>query len=176
MDEQTRYRVTGSLFLLAVAIIIFPMLFDGEGLKAVQIEPLDVPKTVPDVDRRDDIAPATDFEARVEELAGRVDEEGFQTDAAGTRFGEPVLTEANAATRVWAVQVASFGEEGNALKLRDRLRSDGYEAFISTVKQEGQVLSRVAVGPFLEESEAEALRGELSAALSLNARIVAFSN
>ena len=89
---------------------------------------------------------------------------------------EPVLTEANAATRVWAVQVASFGEEGNALKLRDRLRSDGYEAFISTVKQEGQVLSRVAVGPFLEESEAEALRGELSAALSLNARIVAFSN
>ena len=176
MDEQTRYRVTGSLFLLAVAIILFPMLFDGEGLKAVEIEPLDVPKTVPDVSRREDVAPATDLAARVEELAGEVDEEGFQTDATGTRFGEPILSETDPTTRVWAVQVASFGEEDNALKLRDQLRGDGYEAFISTVKQGDHVLNRVAVGPFLDQTEADDLRDKLSDALSLDARIVAFSN
>ena len=176
MDEQTRYRVTGSLFLLAVAIIVFPMLFDGEGLDAVEIEPLDVPKTVPDVSLREDVAPATDLVARVEELAGEVDEEGFQTDPTGTRFGEPVLSESDATTRIWAVQVASFGEEGNALKLRDQLRGDGYEAFISTVKQDGHVLNRVAVGPFLDQTEAGNLRDELSDVLSLDARIVAFSN
>ncbi len=176
MDEQTRYRVTGSLFLLAVAIIVFPMMFDGEGLRAVEIEPLDVPKTTPDVSRREDVAPSTDLVARVEELAAEVDDQGFQTDATGTRFGEPVLSETDASTRVWAVQVASFGEEDNALKLRDQLRTDGYEAFISTVKQDGHVLNRVAVGPFLDETEADHLRDTLSDSLSLDARIVAFSN
>lgn len=176
MDEQTRYRVTGSLFLLAVAIIVFPMLFDGEGLRSMEIQPLNVPKTVPEVSRREDVAPATDLLARVEELSGELDDEGFQTDSTGTRFGEPVLSEPDASTRIWAVQVASFGEAENALKLRDQLRGDGYEAFISTVKQDGHMLNRVAVGPFLDQDEADDLRDELSDALSLDARIVAFSN
>ena len=37
MNEQTRYRVTGAVFLLAVAIILLPMVFDGRG---VPVEPL----------------------------------------------------------------------------------------------------------------------------------------
>lgn len=176
MDEQTRYRVTGSLFLLAVAVIVFPMLFDGEGLAPVEIEPLNVPHTTPPVERRVDVAPASDVRERVAELAAQVDGEGFQRDATATRFGEPVLSTVDGATRVWAVQLASFGEEENALKLRDRLRGDGYEAFISTVRKNDEVLSRVAVGPLLDRSEAEALRADLSDTLSLDARIVAFSN
>ncbi|MGD8417121.1 MAG: SPOR domain-containing protein [Pseudomonadales bacterium] len=176
MDEQTRYRVTGSLFLLAVAIIVFPMLFDGKGLATIEIEPLDVPKTAPEVTRREDVAPETDLVARAQQLAAEVDDEGFQADAAGTRFGEPVLSEPDDATRVWAVQLASFSDEDNALKLRDRVRGDGFEAFISTAKQDGRVLNRVAVGPLLDRQEADHLRDELSDALSLDARIVAFSN
>lgn len=176
MDEQTRYRVTGSLFLLAVAVIIFPMLFDGEGLEPVAIERLDVPKTVPDVRRRVDVAPATDVVERAAELAAQVDDEGFQTDAIGTRFGEPVLAEADTTTQVWAVQLASFGDEENALRLRDELRRDGYEAFISTVRQGEKILSRVAVGPLLDRDRADGLREELSDTLDLDARLVAFSN
>jgi DedD protein len=175
MDEQTRYRVTGSLFLLALAVIVFPMLFDGEGLPPLRIEPLEVPRVTPGVTRRADVAPETDLEARVEELAIQVDEEGFLT-AEGTRFGEPVLTESDEMTRVWAVQLASFSELDNALALRDRLRGEGYEAFISTVKRDGDVLNRVAVGPLLNQADADELRADLSAVLSLDARLVAFSN
>ena len=40
MDQQTRYRVTGSLFLVALAIICLPMLFDGEGLVSIELDPL----------------------------------------------------------------------------------------------------------------------------------------
>lgn len=176
MDEQTRYRVTGSLFLLSVAVIVFPMLFDGAGLDPVDIEPLEVARTTPDVTRRVDVAPASDLLVQAEELAGQVDEEGFLTDSSGTRFGEPVLTEEDPATRVWAVQVASFKEAPNALKLRDQLRVEGFEAFISTVKQNDEILSRVAVGPLLDRSDADTLRTDLSATLELEARIVAFSN
>lgn len=176
MDEQTRYRVTGSLFLLAVAVIVFPMLFDGAGLETVQIERLDVPKTVPDVARREDIAPASDLIPRATELAAEVDDEGFQPGAEGTRIGQPVLSEADESTQVWAVQVASFENEENALNLRDRLRAEDFEAFISTARQNDLTHSRVAVGPLLDRSEADALRDRLSASLSLEARVVAFSN
>ena len=177
MDEQTRYRVTGSLFLLAIAVILFPMLFDGAGIERIQIEPLDVPQTVPDVPSRESKAPASDFVARADALRESVKEGGFQPDAAGTRMGEPVLTEPDESTRVWAVQVASFGEEANALKLRDQLRADDKEAFISTVRQDDEILRRVAVGPLLDRTEADGLRDELARNLDLSdVRVVAFSN
>ena len=175
MDEQTRYRVTGSLFLLAIAVIVFPMLFDGEGLPPVVINPLDVPKEIPDVTRRTDVAPESDLLVRAEELRAQVDEQGFLTEQ-GTRFGEPVLTEADGSTRVWAVQLASFSEEENALALRDRLRGEGYEAFISTVRDDQKILSRVAVGPLLNRHDADVLRESLTESMALEARIVAFSN
>lgn len=177
IDEQTRYRVTGSLFLLAIAVILFPMLFDGAGLAPLEIAPLDVPQTVPDVPSRTDIAPDSNYMARADALREAVDEDGFQADAAGTRMGEPVLTEPDAATRVWAVQVASFGEEDNALKLRDQLRASDQEAFISTVRQNGDTLRRVAVGPLLNLTEAEEIRDALAGSLGLSdVRVVAFSN
>ena len=176
VNEQTRYRVTGGLFLLAVVVIVVPMLFDGAGLAPVVIEPLDVPKVVPDVRRRVDVAPASEILERSAELAAQVDESGFQTDATGTRFGEPVLSEPGTATAVWAIQLASFESDENALKLRDRLRREGHEAFISTVRKSGRVLRRVAIGPFLEREVAEKLRDEISREFSLEARLVAFSN
>ncbi len=176
MDEQTRYRVTGSLFLLAVAVIVFPMLFDGAGLETLELEPLDIPQDTPSIETLDDVAPASDVGERAAALAATIDQEGFQTDETGTRFGEPVLSRADATTSVWAVQVASFGEASNALKLRDELRGEGQEAFISTVRQGGEVLSRVAVGPFLDQAEAERLSDALSNDLALDTRVVAFSN
>jgi cell division septation protein DedD len=175
MDEHTRYRVTGSLFLLAVAVILFPMLFDGAGLPPVEIERLSVPLDKPAVTRRQDVAPETDVVERVSELVAEVDDTGFLAES-GTRFGEPLLLEASVSTRVWAVQLASFSEVENAQKLRDQLRGDGYEAFISTVKKDQVIMSRVAVGPLLSRADADNLRDELSASLSLEARIVAFSN
>ena len=89
MDERTRYRVTGSLFLIAVAVIILPMLFDGEGLSPVIIEPIRDALPTPEVARLEDVAPDSDVVERVAELRASVDKEGYLTDG-GTRFGEPV--------------------------------------------------------------------------------------
>ncbi len=195
MKEQTRYRVTGSLFLLALAVICLPMLFDGAGLPARELPDLpeweaaaaeqtaarpvaarsvneSVPGAAPGRSRQ---IPESDVVARVEKLRQQVDEEGFLTQT-GTRFGEPVLTTAKRDTEVWAVQVASFRQVDNAEEFRTRLREDGYEAFISTAKADEQVLSRVAVGPLLDRERAERLRGELSARYDIQARLVAFSN
>lgn len=201
MREETRYRVTGSLFLLALAVICLPMLFDGAGLPARTLPDLPMNQPLPEPEPLPARPPESDFVARVAELRERVDEQGFLTDS-GTRFGEPVLTPADtgradaeagalasetatAAVRrseraaggaAWAVQVASFARAANAEQFRARLRADGYEAFISTVKTGDRVLSRVAVGPFLDRDRARTLQQELSARYDVQARLMAFSN
>ncbi len=175
MDEQTRYRATGGLFLLALVVICAPMLFDGRGARPLELEPLTVPQVLPDVPAIDAVAPASDLPARVEELARQVDEEGFLTDS-GTRVGEPVLTEPDDDTAVWAVQVASFRDPERARTLRDELRRGGFEAFLSMRRRGDEVLHRVAVGPLLSERDAEQLRETLTLEVEQPARLMAFSN
>ncbi len=218
--------MTGSLFLLAVAVICLPMLLDGAGLPARQLPDMPMEKTLPEVQALGARIPASDYVARVDQLRSEVDAQGFLSDS-GTRFGEPVLKpsadagpddgamgqdgggsgkakaapgadtpaagashrEASAepadadsagakaaGSDAWAVQVASFARAANAEDFRSRLRKDGYEAFISTAKVHGQVLSRVAVGPLLDRGRAETLRGELAGRYKVRARLMTFSN
>ena len=175
MDEQTRYRVTGSLFLLALAIICLPMLFDGEGMASIELDPMEPPPPAPRVTPMEQVAPASDFIARVDELRGQVDDDGFLVES-GTLFGEPVLSDATDDASAWAVQVASFVKQENARKFRAQLREQGYEAFISTAKTNGSIHYRVAVGPLLNIADADELQVELSQMNEVEARIMAFSN
>ena len=175
MDEQTRYRATGSIFLLAIAIICLPIIFDGEGLTPVEIEPLALSQALPNVQKIQNVAPASEVVARVDELRSQVDNDGFQRSG-GTRFAEPVLSDPGENTAVWAVQVASLHNVDNARKLRSDLRDRGYEAFISTVKDDDEIMNRVAVGPLLSEADAREMQQKLSQVLSLEVRLMAFSN
>ncbi len=176
MDEQTRYRATGGIFLLAVAIICLPMLFDGKGLPPVDVgAPLEARGSLPSVEAIEEIAPQTDFIDRVAEFESQVDEDAFYTDT-GTLAGEPVLTEPDDDTSIWAVQVASFRELVNARQMRDRLRGLGYEAFITAVKTDDGLLQRVAVGPLLSEVDARSLQQALTLEVEQEARLMAFSN
>ena len=75
----------------------------------------------------------------------------------------------------WAVQVASFAQAANATALRDRLVGDGYTAFLSTVKRDGQTVTRVAVGPFIDRADAAAEKSELDGRYDVQAAIVRFT-
>lgn len=176
MSEQTRHRVTGSLFLLALAVIFVPMLFDGDGVPGVMLEPVEVDHVPEAVQWFEEVAPASDFVERVAELRREVDDQGFHRET-GARIGEPVLSIPDERTEAWAVQLASFARQESAVDLRDTLRTDGFEAFVSSYKPpEGEVLSRVAVGPVLDVARAERLQQELSRRYEVEARIMAFGS
>ena len=176
MREQTRYRVTGSLFLLAVAVIFLPMLFDGDGVPGVTVAPVEIDFVPEAVQRFEEAAPASDFVERVAELRREVDDQGYHRET-GTRIGEPVLSLPDDATEAWAVQLASFAEQGNAEDLRDQLRTDGFEAFVSSYREPGgAVLNRVAIGPMLDVARAELLREQLTERYELEAVIMAFGS
>lgn len=175
MTERNRYRLTGAIFLIAVAAIVLPMLFDGEGVAPIQLDPLPRPafEVEEELPPRPDVAPA--LEAR-RELRNAIDPEGYAKDT-GTRIGDPVLIDEaeTDADLKWAVQVASFAQGANATAQRDRLLADDYPAFLSNVKHDGAAATRVAVGPFINRDDAARVQAELNSRYDFNAVIVKFS-
>lgn len=182
MNERTRYRVTGSIFLIALAVICLPMIFDGAGTAVNPPPPtpsVTIPRDTPAAQALaefDDVVPVTDVVERVEALRDEVDEAGFDTSN-DTRFGEPTLEQATEQTRVWAVQAASFASKENALAFQQSLRDAGYEAFTSTMRgsRSGEELVRVAVGPLLNADEAKTIQNQIEDRFDIEAVLVEMS-
>ncbi|MCY4059173.1 MAG: SPOR domain-containing protein [Gammaproteobacteria bacterium] len=176
LTDQTRYRLTGLVFLIAVAAIFIPMLFDGDGVEPMQLDPMQPA----DFEVERDVAPPPDMTpvaAVRPALNSVVDADGYAPDT-GTRFGDAVLLEDSAdidADLKWAVQVASFSQQENAERLIEQLQGDGYAAFASHVKQNGEPATRVAVGPVIERDSAVRLKTELDRRYEFGARVVRFS-
>lgn len=61
----------------------------------------------------------------------------------------------------FAVQLGAFSNADEAAKLRDRLRSAGFNAFVESVRSDKGVLSRVRVGPVATRAEADALKSQV---------------
>lgn len=205
MNEVTRYRVIGGVFLLAMAAIFLPMIFDAPGPSLNEISAgttsLD---TLPDADKDmslDTVDPRSDvdemiaelqqqqaalnqafddsdMQAQIQDMREQVDADGYWIDN-GTRFGEPILTPIRADTTTFAVQLATFDEQNNARKLREQVRSGGDEAFMSQYKHRSlgseKVRYRVAVGPMLSHTLAKEKRASYSQKYGVEAIVVAMS-
>ena len=198
-SERTRMRATTLVVAVALALILIPMVFDepatdyqtltvaGSGplcseramaLQKQLQQPLGQSPTVVDFDQA---VPATDLIDRVRQLAAEVDADGYNTQD-GTRFGEPILQEMTDSSRVLAVLVGEHNDIAAARALREQMRDQGYEAFISAVKLEvggenslENIVHRVAIGPLLSHTDAEQMRDDISRANNLTARVVEMS-
>lgn len=74
----------------------------------------------------------------------------------------------------WIVQVGSFSSEQNALRLRDRIRKEGFATQVEKVVVSGKTHFRVRVGPYLERDEADRDRDQLAARLDLKGRVLSY--
>lgn len=72
----------------------------------------------------------------------------------------------------WAVQLGAFATQAEALKLRDRLRAAGFDAFVDDVASGGGKLWRVRVGPQAQRSGAETLRDQIAAKVGIKGIVV----
>ena len=63
-------------------------------------------------------------------------------------------TESDDGPAAWAVQLGSFSSRQNAVALRDRLRENGYAAFVESAISERGEVTRVFVGPELDRDKA----------------------
>jgi DedD protein len=74
---------------------------------------------------------------------------------------EPATRES--ATGMWAVQMGSFSNKGNADRLAASLRESGYAAFLSQLDTASGRLHRVRIGPQKDRASAEAVAEKLGA-------------
>lgn len=76
------------------------------------------------------------------------------------------------AAGAWAVQLAAFSDRGSADKLRDRLRSQGFDGYVDNVKTSKGELWRVRAGPFATREVAETQRGRIADSIKIKGNIV----
>ena len=204
MNEITRYRLIGSIFLLSLAAIFVPMVFDApaperdsdflidqeeETAAAAQSDDSqwlapqqEVDELIAELKQREGDFDAALTESRVQErvsaLTEQVDADGYWSEN-GTRFGEPILSPVRSDTTVFAIQLATFDDPDNAKSLRQQLRDDDQEAFISQYKQRGlggeKIRYRVAVGPLLSHTLAKEKRASYTQTYGVQAIVVAMS-
>ena len=74
--------------------------------------------------------------------------------------------------RAWAVQVGSFKQKNNALKLRDTLRAQKYTAFVEAIRSNGTLVYRVRSGPYVSREKAEQVREKLLAQQKMKGLVV----
>jgi DedD protein len=175
LAERTRDRVMGGVFLVALAVIVLPMLFDGRGVESPA--PPEIPAPTPS-----DAQPVAAMDpanlANADALRNRIDEDGFDRSTA-TRVGDPVIAPADNRQNgplapAWGVQLGSFTDHSKAVALRDQLRKDGYQSVLTDVKGLTGVSTRVAIGPMINRDDATKLEHELEKRYGMDVIVVVF--
>ena len=72
----------------------------------------------------------------------------------------------------WAIQVGSFGSKKNAYALREKLRKQGFTAFVDTLYDKDTASFRVRVGPEIKRERAEAIQAKLAKLLKTKPIVV----
>ena len=202
MDNLVKQRVVGAVVLVALAVIFIPILLEGpdeatgprsldlppaleemregriESMEPVLVVPPDPVSTVVIGESGETTLPVDpvppDAEIAAEQTAPVMDAQAVPAPVEAPRPAETVDTEAPPVPSAggWAVQVGAFGQESNALAMRDRLRQAGYSAFVERVTVDARAVYRVRVGPFTERAAAEAQLQGLARDSGLQVRVM----
>ncbi|MGH8235338.1 MAG: SPOR domain-containing protein [Rhodanobacteraceae bacterium] len=119
------------------------------------------------------------FSSKAAAEAARLELKGFErvamtVDAAGVNQAGDAPSSALPATQpgAWAVQLAAFGDQASADKLRDRLRSQGFDGYVDSIDTAKGKLWRVRAGPFATREVATTTRAKIADRIKIKGDIV----
>lgn len=195
MNEHVKQRLVGAVVLVSLAVIFIPMLLDsGEqgGMPVFgtnipkkpnyQFEPLDIPlEPVKPIEPEKPVLVEKAEPAPKDKPAPQKTEQPAPVKPAKpplvVKADEPAKTEKPAVDgAAWVVQVGSFSNSANALKLRDKLRAKGFTAFVEKVAGGESTVYRVRVGPELKREIADELRDKLQKQMKLKGIVMGYSS
>ena len=176
MDRALKERVIGAIVLVVATVLIVPVFLDGPANDAETVsEVVRLPgqsdqermtqTIVLNRDRTEPVPASTPSPALAETQPKRA---GTKPPAAAKEADsapDSVTTERPAATEsatgMWAVQLGSFSNQGNAERLAADLRKQGYAAFLSQLQTGSGALHRVRIGPQEDRDSAESVAARL---------------
>lgn len=196
MNEHVKQRLVGAVVLVSLAVIFIPMLLDSgeEGSMPMfgsnipkkpdyQFEPLNIP-----LDPVKPIEPEKPLLVEKPEPKPKPEPQKPAQQAAPAPVKpqeKPLVVKGDApapvekppvAENAWVVQVGSFSNSANALKLRDKLRAKGYTAFVEKLDGSEGASYRVRVGPELKREIADSLRDKLQQQMKLKGIVMGYSS
>ena len=93
--------------------------------------------------------------------------------ATTTAAPKPAAPKPAAANVGFAVQLGAFSQAADANAMRDKLRANGFNAFVQQVKTDKGTLNRVRVGPVASRADADALKSQVAAKSGLQGMVSA---
>lgn len=182
--------------ILVAAVVLLPILFDGQGsydmpLESRIPEPVSFPEPPRIVPERPVVIADTD-QIRVDTAATAelVEAEPLSTqDGTATvepvvvpAVTEPVETPAVVAPKLdstglpegWSVRLGSFSSASNARSLVERLQARGHRAYTRAVRTEQGTLTAVFVGPGVDRAAMQQLQRQLLDEFELSGIVVRY--
>jgi cell division septation protein DedD len=68
----------------------------------------------------------------------------------------------------WAVQLAALGSQTDANAMRDKLRANGFDGYVSSVQVGGKQLWQVRAGPQTQRADAQRVHDQIKAKLGID--------
>lgn len=146
MDDRLKQRLVGAIVIVALAVIVVPALLDGSGRRGDDKAQFEVP-------------PRPQFPPRALPQLDALEAVPMPGAGSSASTTNATAQTAGATPGAWVIQVGAFSSEANAIVLRDKLRSNGYPAFVEALEEAPHF--RVRVGPELDKGTAEQLRDTL---------------
>ena len=184
MERALKERIIGAAILVLVVVLVVPVFLDGPpGDGEIISERVPLPgqsdqetKTIIlDRDRTDPVpANGGNPPAQARPQPAVAERESAPEPAVTRPSPEPVVAEPvaqqsepaeiSSSTGMWAVQLGSFADQGNAERLAADLRKQGHAAFLSQVMTSDGQRHRVRIGPQKDREAAEAMAARLEKA------------
>ncbi len=197
MDPIIKQRLVGTLVLLALGVVFWPIIFvEAPPPQLVVMEPMD-PR--PEIDTSPiplPVSPEAEIAAALPELPDETEAEqaadtatvvedaaSLATVPSASELDPPSPREQAPETPVldseglgvaWVLQVATVSSASRAETLRVELGEKGYKAFIKPITRNGDTLYRVQVGPKVEREKLEPIRSAVDRELGVESAILRY--
>jgi DedD protein len=163
LDKTLQQRLIGAILLVALGVIFIPVFLDGSGYKSRNSRSIEMPPE-PEFPPLSEIKLEPVVPTHVKEKSAPEPLTKADTGKTKTVLKEPV--------NAFALQVSTVTIRKNAYDLRDKLRKQGYSAYVETRTKNGKTSYRVRIGPELDKSKLEKMKATISKEQGLDGFIV----
>lgn len=177
MVYNKKQRIVGTIVLMALVGLLFPVIFDGGDTFQAELESRIPPEPqfslLPEPNpTRPVIIADTDTDAGAEEGQSEISENDSQIISQSEE--DEADLDLSPMLSGWSIRLGSFAEKQNAINLVERLHESEYKAYTREFNNSAGELVSVFVGPWIDKSIAEDYLSELEDKFRLAGDIVRY--
>ena len=178
MAYDKKQRVVGTLVLILLMSILFPVVFDGSGDFKAQLESrIPLAPIIAILPEPSQVRPAIVADSVAVSLNDEIIDEVVESrekDSEIMNMNEKLTPQLNeiGLPEGWSIRLGSFAQQENATSLIERLRAADYKAYTRNISNSAGELTSVLVGPWIDRTSAEKYLIELEDQFRLAGDIV----